>query len=98
MTAPSGAEQAEVRFNVPLGVAAAIDRVSLIATTEAVANADLSLRREGRIAGWDLLSTPGSGVTVAAGEGGIQLRNAGVEAAELVQAVPVGQAQGQPLL
>jgi YVTN family beta-propeller protein len=89
LLAPAGAEQAEVRFSTPAGVQAAIDLVSLIATTEAVANADLSLRQEGQLAGWNLLSTTVSGVTVVAVEGGIQLRNSGAETAALVQAIPV---------
>lgn len=94
LTAPTGAEQAEVRFHVPEGVVAAIDRVSLIATTEAVANADLSLRQQGRLAGWDLLAGRASGVTMVAVKDGVQLRNVGAETAELVQAIPVKG--GQP--
>ncbi len=89
MMAPAGAEQAEVRFSTPEGVQAAIDLASLIATTEAVANADLSLQQEGQLVGWNLLSFPVSSVTLVAVEGGIQLRNAGAETAELVQAIPV---------
>lgn len=90
LMAPAGAQQAEIRFTTPIGVCAAIDLVSLIATTEAVANADLGLKQEGQLAGWDLLSTSGSGVTLLAAEGGIQLRNAGAETAELGQTIPVG--------
>lgn len=88
LIAPADAQQAEVRFNVPEGGMAGIDLVSLMATTEAVANADLSLQQEGQLAGWNLLSTTVSGVTVVAVEGGIQLRNAGAEITELVQAIP----------
>ncbi len=87
--APAGAEQAEVRFNAPEGVVAGVDRVSLMGTTETVTNADLSLRREGQLVGWNLLSTAVSGVTLLAVEGGIQLRNAGAEIVELVQVIPV---------
>lgn len=89
LMAPAGAEQAEVRFNVPEGVTAGIDRVSLMATNEAVANADLSVQQEGQLAEWDLLSTAASGVTLLAVEGGMQLRNAGAETAELIQVIPV---------
>ncbi|MCZ7627065.1 MAG: YncE family protein [Candidatus Methylomirabilis sp.] len=88
LMAQAGAQQAEIRFNVPEGVVAGIDRVSLSATTESMANADLTLRQEGQLAGWNLLSTAVSGVTVVAVEGGIQLRNAGAETAELVQTIP----------
>lgn len=89
LMAPPGAKQAEVRFNVPEGVTAGIDRVSLIATNEAVANADFSLQQEGRLAGWNLLSSTVSSVTLVAVEDGIQIRNAGAETAELVQTIPV---------
>jgi YVTN family beta-propeller protein len=89
LMAPVGTEQAEVRFHVPEGVAAAIDRVSLIATTEAVANADLSLRQRGRVAGWDWLAGTVSSVTTVTVKDGVQLRNASAETAELVQAIPV---------
>jgi len=90
MMAPAGAEQAEVRFSTPISVQTGIDLVSLIATTEAVANADLSLQQEGQLVGWNLLSSSVSGVTLVAVEGGgIQFRNAGAETAELVQAIRV---------
>ncbi len=94
MMGPAGAEQAEVRFSTPEGVQAALDLASLTATTEAVANADLSLQQEGQLVGWNLLSFPVSSVTLVAVEGGIQLRNAGAETAELVQAIP--SKGGQP--
>jgi hypothetical protein len=90
LVAPAGAEQAEVRFSTPISVQTGIDLVSLIATSEAVANFDLRLQQEGQLVGWNLLSSSVSGVTLVAVEGGgIQLRNAGAETAELVQAIPV---------
>jgi hypothetical protein len=91
--APAGAEQAEVRFHVPEGVAAVIDQVSLMATTEALANADLSLQQERGLAEWDLRAGMAAGVTTAAGKNGRQLRNASAETAEWVQAVPVKDSQ-----
>jgi YVTN family beta-propeller protein len=93
LMAPAGAEQAEVRFHVPEGVAAVIDQVSLMATTEALANADLSLQQERGLAEWDLRAGMAAGVTTAAGKNGRQLRNASAETAEWVQAVPVKDSQ-----
>lgn len=89
LTAPVGAEQAEVRFNVPKGVAAGIDQVSLIATNETVVNADLSLQHDGRVADWTLSPGVAPGVSLIAVAEGIQLRNAGAETVELVQALSI---------
>jgi YVTN family beta-propeller protein len=89
LTTPVDAEQAEVHFNVPEGVVAGIDRVSLIATNETVANADLSLQQDNRIADWTLAPGVAPGVSLIAGAEGIQLRNAGAETAELVQTLSV---------
>lgn len=94
MTAPTGAEQAEVRFTVPEGSVAGIDRVSLMATNETLVNADLSLRQAGKLDGWDFRSPQTGGVTLVPVQNGVQLRNFGNESAELTQTVPV-QA-GQP--
>ena len=58
LTAPKDATQAEIRFVVPGGIAAAIDNVSFHATTEAVVNSDFSLREDDRLAGWSL--SPGA--------------------------------------
>jgi DNA-binding beta-propeller fold protein YncE len=93
MAAPAGAGQAEVRFSTPGGVQAVVDQASLSAAAEALTNADLSLREEGRLAGWDLQSSPGSGVRLVTVEGGVQLRNAGAETAGLVQSIPVAGGQ-----
>ena len=89
LTAPVDAGQAEVRFSVPEGVIASIDRVSLIATNETVANADLSLRQDNRLIDWTLSPGVAPGVSFIAGAEGVQLRNAGAEAAELVQTLAI---------
>lgn len=89
LTAPIDAEQAEVRFSVPSGVIAGIDRVSLMATNETVANADLSLQQDSRIADWTLVPSPSPSVLLIAGADGIQLRNASAETVELIQTLAI---------
>src|SRR5215212_4370069 len=88
LTAPAGSDQAEVRFSVSTGGAAAIDQVSLMATAETVANSDFQLRENSQLSGWTISPAvvPGFAVLDAVG-GGIQLRNAGAVAVELVQVV-----------
>ena len=88
LMAPAGATQAETRFTVPTGVCAAIDLVSLIATNEAVSNADLSQQQDGQLSDWSLLARVVTGVSLIAVEGAIQFRNAGADVTELVQAIP----------
>jgi YVTN family beta-propeller protein len=86
--APAGANQAEVRFSAPKGGLAIVDRGSLIATSEVLANADFSLLREGRLADWALSPELASNFQVLAGDGGgIKLINSGAATAELVQTV-----------
>jgi hypothetical protein len=89
MPAPKGATQAEVRFVVPIGVAAAIDNVSFHATTEAVVNSDFSLREEDRLAGWSLSPGAARGISLLAIDSGVRLQNAGTETVELVQTIPI---------
>jgi DNA-binding beta-propeller fold protein YncE len=94
LMAPAGASQAEVRFTVPSGGAAAIDQVSLITTSEAAANADLKLQQDGRLADWALSPEFASGFNVFAADDGIQLRNSGAALIELVQVAAAKS--GQP--
>jgi hypothetical protein len=96
LTSPAGAEQAEVRFNIPSGGVAWIDRVSLKGTTEAIANGDFSLRQDGRLADWTLTPGAAPGFAVVAVDGGVRLQNAGANTVELVQRV-VAKAE-QPFL
>jgi YVTN family beta-propeller protein len=93
LMSPLGAEQAEVRFSVPDGMAAVVTQVSLAGTTESVANADFSLVQEGRLAGWTISPAPAPGVALLAADGGIRVRNAGAETARLVQTIPVQGSQ-----
>ena len=90
--APATAAQAEVRFTARDG-AAIVDRVSLRATTETVANAELRLAAEGVPEGWTLEPSNATGLVVAPsgdsdvdGEG-LRLVNAGGETISLVQSV-----------
>jgi hypothetical protein len=85
LTAPAGANQAEVRFTVPSGGAAAIDRVSLLTTSEAVANADFRLQQDDRLTDWALSPELASSFRVFAAADGIELRNFGAASVELVQ-------------
>ena len=93
LTAPKDATQAEIRFVVPGGIAAAIDNVSFHATTEAVVNSDFSLREDDRLAGWSLSPGAASGVSLLAIESGVRLQNAGTETVELVQTIPANRSQ-----
>ncbi len=87
LTAPAGAEQVEVRFNIPSGGKAWIDRASLRGTTEAIANSDFSLQQDGRLADWTLAPSTAPGFIVIALDGGVRLQNAGANTVELVQRV-----------
>lgn len=87
LAAPAGSEQAEVRFNIPPGGFAWIDRVSLRGTTEAVANGDFKSQKDGRFTDWTLAPATAPGFTVVATPGGVRLQNAGANAVELAQRV-----------
>jgi DNA-binding beta-propeller fold protein YncE len=87
LPAPKDATQAEIRFVVPMGVAA-IDNVSFHATTEAVVNSDFSLREDDRLAGWSLSPGAARGISLLAIDSGIRLQNAGADTVELVQTIP----------
>lgn len=96
LTAPAGANQAEVRFTVPSGGAAAIDQVSLSTTSEATANADFKLLKEGRLVGWTVSPGVAPGFSVLAALEGIQLRNAGAATVELLQVAAARK--GEPFI
>jgi hypothetical protein len=87
LTAPAGADQAEVRFSVTTGGAAAVDRVSLVATAEAVANSDFQLRQNGQLSGWSITPAAAPGFAVLDAVTGLQLRNSGPVPVELVQVI-----------
>jgi predicted flap endonuclease-1-like 5' DNA nuclease len=89
LTAPAGADQAEVRFTVPIVGGAAIDQVSLSATSEAAANGDFKMQEEGQLVGWTVSPGIAPGFTVLAGADGIELRNAGATVVELIQKAEV---------
>ncbi len=87
MNSPAGATQAEVRFSVPAGGVAAIDLVSLAGASEATANADFKLQKDGLLSDWVLSPKVAPGFVAVAAEDGIQLSNAGAATVELVQRV-----------
>ena len=87
LTAPAGAEQAEVRFTVGKTAAAAIDLLSLMATSEQAANGDFKQQKDGRLEGWTLAPEMPLGFTVVSTEEGIQLINAAAATVELIQTV-----------
>jgi len=78
-TAPVGANQVEVRFHTPPGVAAVVDRVSLRVDPNVLPNANLSLAAD-VLEGWQLAPPSPSGfdVTTAAGRGLILHNGAGL--------------------
>jgi YVTN family beta-propeller protein len=87
---PQGATQAEVRFTVPGSGYAAIDRVSLGATSEVVANSGLYPDAEGRPQLWAVEngSDPAAG-SFEQGDRGVVVENAGAEPVAVSQKVPV---------
>ncbi|MGZ5482043.1 MAG: helix-hairpin-helix domain-containing protein [Pyrinomonadaceae bacterium] len=87
LTAPAGAEQAEVRFTVGKTAGAAIDLVSLSATSEQTANGDFKQQKDGRLEGWTLVPEMPLGFTVVSTAEGIQLINAGADTVQLIQTV-----------
>ncbi len=94
LTAPAGADQAEVRFIVPAGGLAFIDSVSLMGTDETVANGDFKSESEGRLAGWTVSPAVAPGFSVIASADGVKLQNAGANAVTLKQTIPAKG--GQP--
>jgi len=97
LRAPTEAAQAEVRFIVPAGNAAIIDRVSLAATAEMVANGDLREVQEGRRANWTVTpgeAVPGQVLKIHPVKTGVRIENAIDRAAALVQQIAVSA--GQP--
>ncbi len=64
VTAPAGAEQAEIRFSVPEGVIAFIDNVSLMSTAETIANGDFRQIDKNQITNWMVLSGSSNGISL----------------------------------
>jgi len=87
LTAPDGADQAEVRFSVSRNAGAIIDLVSLAATSELVANGDFQLRKNNQLVGWNLVPEQTPGFRADATAEGIQLSNPGSAQVELVQTI-----------
>jgi len=90
LSAPAAAVQAEIRFGVPQGGVAAVEAVSLVGTRETLENPDLTLQRGGRLVGWELLPGAAPGVSLFGTDDGVQFRNAGASAAELIQTIDAG--------
>lgn len=91
LTAPAQATQAEVRFSAPGGVAVNLDRVSLMGTTDAVANGDFQLLPSGQIEGWVFPAGATPGLSVISAADGLLLRNSGSSVVEMSQ---TAQAKG----
>jgi YVTN family beta-propeller protein len=89
LSAPAGATQAEVRFNVPPGIVALVGLISLAGTVEALQNADMALKTGGQLAGWQLLPAVAPGVSLNTSGDEVQLRNNGAAPAELMQSIAV---------
>lgn len=92
LQAPAGVTQAEIRFRATAGTFVELSSVSLAGNADAVANGDLSqLGADGAPTGWSTNSAAaGGGVGVSAlAAGGMRVRNAGAQPAELTQAVDV---------
>ncbi|HEY0431270.1 MAG TPA: helix-hairpin-helix domain-containing protein, partial [Pyrinomonadaceae bacterium] len=87
LTSPAGANQAEVRFSVSKNAIAAVDLVSLAATSELAANGDFQLRENNQLVGWNLVPELAPGFRADATPEGIQLSNSGGAPVELVQTI-----------
>lgn len=92
-TSPTGAVQAEVRFTVPAMIRAGLAKVALKGTTESLNNTGLEILQGSVPVGWTLRASSPKGVTVNQIGTGIRLFNAGVDTAELVQSVAIGEKQ-----
>jgi YVTN family beta-propeller protein len=88
LSAPAGADQAEVRFIAPAGALALIDSVSLMGTDETVINGDFRSESQGRLDGWIASPAVSPGFSVIASDDGVKLQNAGANAALLKQTIP----------
>jgi predicted flap endonuclease-1-like 5' DNA nuclease len=91
VTAPAGAEQAEVRFRVPDGGSATVDQVSLSVTANSITNADLEVQEQHIPVGWTFDSgpdTPGQ-FSITATLPGATLENRGTAAVTLFQSLAV---------
>ncbi len=87
MDAPLGATLAEVRFNVPSGQAAGLDRISFQSIQDRLTNGDFQVEPDGSLAGWQLLPPNAPGVLLHASEQGLNIQNNGGAPAALVQTV-----------
>jgi len=87
LSAPAGADQAEVRFIAPAGALAFIDSVSLMGTDETVINGDFRSESQGRLAGWIVSPAVAPGFSVIASDDGVKLQNAGANAVALKQTI-----------
>ncbi len=85
LLAPAEATQAEIRFNVPPGGMALLDRVSLRSTVESLANDDLRFFQNGRPTNWLLSPDPAPGFSVLSQDEAVVLRNGGAGAVVLSQ-------------
>ncbi len=85
LTAPTGATQAEVRFTTPPGIAAAIDRITLQATGETIANSDLRQVQGEQLSGWQVLPENPRGVSLVADDETVQIHNSGTQTVTLQQ-------------
>jgi DNA-binding beta-propeller fold protein YncE len=93
LESPAGANQAEVRFSVGKTAIAAIDLVSLTATSELAANGDFQLRKNNQLIGWNLVPAQTPGFRAEATPEAIQFSNHGSVQVELVQTIAVESEQ-----
>jgi DNA-binding beta-propeller fold protein YncE len=84
-TSPAGAQLAEVRFTAPANEAAFLDRVSLQATANALANGHLQHIENGQLVGWTLTPAGAAGVAFIQEPGGLRFRNNGARPVALEQ-------------
>lgn len=82
---PAEAVQAEVRFIVPLGNTAVIDRVSLMVTTRVVVDGSLTEMADDKPAHWQLAPENASGLSFTPGKRGTLIENTGEETVTLGQ-------------
>jgi DNA-binding beta-propeller fold protein YncE len=89
VTAPAGATQAELRFQVPAGNVAVVGQASLVGTSGSLTNADLNTLAAGKPDGWTVQAVQAVAVTFVDTGTSVQITNGGSATADLFQKLTV---------
>jgi DNA-binding beta-propeller fold protein YncE/predicted flap endonuclease-1-like 5' DNA nuclease len=89
VTAPAGATQAELRFQVPAGNVAVVGQASLVGASGALTNADLNTLTAGKPDGWTVQAAQSAALTFVDTGTSVQITNGGNATADLFQKLTV---------